>query len=91
MWTSDRQFALCTKRMVFPHSALFCEDPFNFNNIKINYIVVDGARIGISSQALGIAQAALDCAVDYASKRIAFGVPIIKFQSVQVSYKSLSC
>ncbi|KAJ9577514.1 hypothetical protein L9F63_005887 [Diploptera punctata] len=40
-------------------------------------------RIGISSQALGIAQAALDCAVDYASKRIAFGGPIIKFQSVQ--------
>lgn len=45
--------------------------------------VLDGARIGISSQALGIAQAALDCAIDYAAKRIAFGSPILKFQSIQ--------
>jgi butyryl-CoA dehydrogenase len=57
----------------------------------ICYILfIDGARIGISSQALGIAQAALDCAVDYASKRIAFGGPIIKLQSVQVNYLLLS-
>jgi butyryl-CoA dehydrogenase len=53
-------------------------------------LLIDGARIGISSQALGIAQAALDCAVDYASKRIAFGGPIIKLQSVQVIYLLLS-
>nr|CAD7605351.1 unnamed protein product [Timema genevievae] len=51
---------------------------------KLAMTVLDGARVGISSQALGIAQAALDCAVDYASKRIAFGVPIIKMQSVQI-------
>ncbi|KDR07800.1 short-chain specific acyl-CoA dehydrogenase, mitochondrial-like [Zootermopsis nevadensis] len=50
---------------------------------KLAMKMLDGARIGISSQALGIAQAALDCAVDYASKRIAFGGPIIKLQSVQ--------
>ncbi|PNF39059.1 Short-chain specific acyl-CoA dehydrogenase, mitochondrial [Cryptotermes secundus] len=50
---------------------------------KLAMSMLDGARIGISSQALGIAQAALDCAVDYASKRIAFGGPIIKLQSVQ--------
>nr|CAD7425831.1 unnamed protein product [Timema monikensis] len=52
---------------------------------KLAMTVLDGARVGISSQALGIAQAALDCAVEYASKRIAFGVPIIKMQSVQAS------
>jgi butyryl-CoA dehydrogenase len=57
----------------------------------MQFIVIDGARIGISSQALGIAQAALDCAVDYASKRIAFGGPIIKLQSVQVSYQMNIC
>nr|CAD7198922.1 unnamed protein product [Timema douglasi] len=51
---------------------------------KLAMTVLDGARVGISSQALGIAQAALDCAVEYASKRIAFGVPIIKMQSVQI-------
>lgn len=50
---------------------------------KLAMMMLDSARIGISSQALGIAQAALDCAVDYASKRIAFGGPIIKLQSVQ--------
>ncbi|XP_075238186.1 short-chain specific acyl-CoA dehydrogenase, mitochondrial-like [Lycorma delicatula] len=50
---------------------------------KMALATLDGARIGISSQALGIAQAALDCAVDYASKRISFGVPILKFQTVQ--------
>lgn len=46
---------------------------------------LDGGRIGIAAQALGIAQAALDCAVDYASKRKAFGQPITKLQSIQVS------
>lgn len=45
---------------------------------------LDAGRIGIASQALGIAQAALDCAVDYAEKRMAFGAPITKLQAVQV-------
>ncbi|PIO13713.1 hypothetical protein AB205_0175650, partial [Aquarana catesbeiana] len=44
---------------------------------------LDAGRIGIASQALGIAQAALDCAVDYAEKRIAFGAPITKLQAIQ--------
>ncbi|XP_071453581.1 short-chain specific acyl-CoA dehydrogenase, mitochondrial-like [Hetaerina americana] len=44
---------------------------------------LDGARIGISSQALGIAQAALDCAINYASQRTAFGKSTLKFQLVQ--------
>lgn len=42
-------------------------------------------RIGIASQALGIAQAALDCAVNYAENRRAFGVPLTKLQSIQVT------
>lgn len=45
---------------------------------------LDSGRIGIASQALGIAQAALDCAADYAHKRTAFGAPIGKLQAVQV-------
>jgi butyryl-CoA dehydrogenase len=44
---------------------------------------LDDGRIGIAAQALGIAQASLECAVDYASKRIAFGKPISKLQSIQ--------
>uniref|UniRef100_A0A8D0KQP8 Short-chain specific acyl-CoA dehydrogenase, mitochondrial n=1 Tax=Strix occidentalis caurina TaxID=311401 RepID=A0A8D0KQP8_STROC len=50
---------------------------------KIAMQALDGGRIGIASQALGIAQAALDCAVDYAEKRMAFGSPITKLQAVQ--------
>lgn len=42
------------------------------------------ARIGIASQALGIAQAAMDCAIDYAGNRTAFGNAIIKLSAVQV-------
>lgn len=45
---------------------------------------VDAGRIGIAAQALGIAQASLDVAVDYAEKRTAFGTSILKLQSIQV-------
>ncbi len=48
---------------------------------------MDAGRIGIASQALGIAQAALDCAVDYSKKRIAFGQTISKLQAIQVILK----
>lgn len=41
-------------------------------------------RIGIASQALGIAQASLDCAVKYAESRNAFGAPLTKLQNIQV-------
>lgn len=44
---------------------------------------LDAGRIGIASQALGIAQASLDVAVEYASKRMAFGKSILKLQIIQ--------
>ena len=44
---------------------------------------LDGGRIGIASQALGIAQGALDAAVKYAKERVQFGSPIARFQGVQ--------
>ncbi|CAH1800509.1 unnamed protein product [Owenia fusiformis] len=50
---------------------------------KIAMMTLDAGRIGIAAQALGIAQAALECAVDYAGKREAFGRPIAKFQAIQ--------
>lgn len=50
---------------------------------KIAMKTLDAGRIGIASQALGIAQASLECAVDYAQKRIAFGKPISKLQMIQ--------
>jgi len=50
---------------------------------KIAMMTLDAGRIGVAGQALGIAQASIDCAVDYATKREAFGAPISKLQSVQ--------
>jgi alkylation response protein AidB-like acyl-CoA dehydrogenase len=43
---------------------------------------LEGGRIGIASQAVGIAQAALDAAYGYALERVTFGRPIIEHQAV---------
>ena len=43
---------------------------------KIAMKTLDGGRIGIAGQAVGIAQAALDCAIAYSDDRKAFGAPI---------------
>jgi alkylation response protein AidB-like acyl-CoA dehydrogenase len=43
---------------------------------------LDGGRIGIASQAIGIARGALEAAVTYAGERHTFGQPIIKHQAV---------
>ena len=44
---------------------------------------LDGGRIGIAAQALGIAQASLDASVRYAKERKAFGRPIAELQAIQ--------
>ena len=49
---------------------------------KIAMSVLDGGRNGIAAQAVGIAQGALDAAVDYANQRQQFGQPIGKFQAI---------
>jgi len=51
---------------------------------KIAMATLDSGRIGIAAQALGIAQASIDCAVDYARQRKSFGSPISNLQSVQI-------
>jgi len=45
--------------------------------------ILDGGRIGIGALAVGIAQGALEQAIDYARKREQFGQPIANFQAVQ--------
>ncbi|XP_074868848.1 short-chain specific acyl-CoA dehydrogenase, mitochondrial isoform X2 [Carettochelys insculpta] len=57
---------------------------------KIAMQTLDSGRIGIASQALGIAQGALDCAVDYAEKRMAFGSPISKLQAIQLKLADMA-
>ena len=45
--------------------------------------ILDGGRIGVASLALGIAQAALECALEYSQKRKQFGQSISSFQAIQ--------
>jgi alkylation response protein AidB-like acyl-CoA dehydrogenase len=45
-------------------------------------IALDGGRIGIASQAIGIARGALEAALRYAQDRQTFGQPIIKHQAI---------
>jgi butyryl-CoA dehydrogenase len=50
---------------------------------RIALAVLDGGRIGVAAQAVGIAQAALDAAVKYSKERMQFGKPICEFQAIQ--------
>lgn len=50
---------------------------------KIAMTVLDAGRIGIASQALGIAEAAYEASIEYARMRQAFGGPIGQFQMIQ--------
>jgi alkylation response protein AidB-like acyl-CoA dehydrogenase len=50
---------------------------------RIAMTVLDAGRIGIASQALGIAEAAYEASVQYAREREAFGEPIGSFQMIQ--------
>ena len=49
---------------------------------KIAMSTLDGGRIGIAAQALGIAQGAYEAAVEYSKERVQFGKPICQQQSI---------
>jgi butyryl-CoA dehydrogenase len=51
--------------------------------LKIALSALDGGRIGIAAQAVGLAQGALDETVKYAKQRKAFGKNISEFQAIQ--------
>ncbi len=76
----------------------------NFNNVivprenllgkegqgfKIAMATLDGGRIGIAAQALGIAQGAFEAALEYSRGREQFGKPICKLQTIQ--FKLADC
>jgi alkylation response protein AidB-like acyl-CoA dehydrogenase len=50
--------------------------------LKIALSNLEGGRIGIAAQAVGIARAALDCARAYAAERVQFGKPIAEHQTI---------
>src|SRR6266404_6300782 len=51
--------------------------------LKIALSALDGGRIGIAAQAIGLAQGALDESIKYAKQRRAFGKTISDFQAIQ--------
>lgn len=56
---------------------------------KIAMMTLDGGRIGIASQALGIAQGAMDVTVKYTKERKQFGKTIAQFQNTQFQMANL--
>jgi len=50
---------------------------------RIAMASLDGGRIGIAAQAVGIARAALEASLEYAQGRVQFGRPIASFQAIQ--------
>ncbi len=63
-----------------PHSALLHAERKGFT---VAMATLDGGRIGIAAQALGIAQRCLDLSVGYAKERHTFGKPIARHQAIQ--------
>jgi len=63
-----------------PKENLIWEEGKGFN-FAMN--TLNGGRIGIAAQALGIAQASLEAAIKYSKERKAFGKPIAELQAIQ--------
>lgn len=71
---------LIMENVRIPGDCLLGEPGMGF---KIAMQTLDGGRIGVAGQGLGIASASIDCAVKYALERTAFGKPIANFQMIQ--------
>lgn len=65
---------------------LFIEDELVLGEVGEGYKIalsnLEGGRIGIAAQAIGMAQAALEIAIQYAKDRTTFGKPIVEHQAV---------
>ncbi|MGD0073195.1 MAG: acyl-CoA dehydrogenase [Candidatus Binataceae bacterium] len=53
------------------------------DGFKVAMKTLDGGRIGIAAQAVGIGRAALEASLKYAAERRAFGAPIASYQAIQ--------
>ncbi|MDQ3494083.1 MAG: acyl-CoA dehydrogenase family protein [Pseudomonadota bacterium] len=61
------------------------------HGFKIAMGVLDAGRIGIASQAVGLARAAYEASIEYARERKAFGQPIGSFQMIQSKLADMKC
>jgi alkylation response protein AidB-like acyl-CoA dehydrogenase len=78
---------LAFEDMRVPASARLGEEGDGF---KIAMATLDGGRIGIAAQAVGIAQGAFDEALRYSQEREQFGQPISNFQAIQFYLADMS-
>ncbi|MGZ3693182.1 MAG: acyl-CoA dehydrogenase [Bdellovibrionota bacterium] len=60
------------------------------DGFKIAMATLDGGRIGIASQAIGIARAAIEAAKRFAHERETFGKPITKHQGIQFMFADMA-
>jgi alkylation response protein AidB-like acyl-CoA dehydrogenase len=60
------------------------------DGFKIAMQTLDGGRIGIAAQAVGIGQACLDAAVKYAHERQAFGKPLAEIEAIQIKIADMA-
>lgn len=58
--------------------------------LRIALASLDGGRVGIAAQALGISQACLEASLQYARERIQFGKPIASFQAIQAKLAEMA-
>jgi butyryl-CoA dehydrogenase len=79
------QHASDTAQVVFEHCRVPAANRLADEGmgLKVALSGLEGGRIGIASQALGMARAALDAALTYSKERVAFGQPIFEHQAVQ--------
>jgi butyryl-CoA dehydrogenase len=61
------------------------------DGFKVAMSTLDGGRIGIASQAVGIAQGAWDHSFRYSKERIAFGVTLNNLQAIQFMLVEMQC
>lgn len=78
---------LAFDKVKVPKDALLGEPEKGF---RVAMATLDGGRIGIASQALGIAQGAFDYAIRYTKQRVQFGNPLSDLQGVQFMLADMS-
>ncbi|MEO7478245.1 MAG: acyl-CoA dehydrogenase family protein [Lysobacteraceae bacterium] len=61
------------------------------HGFKVAMSVLDAGRIGIASQAIGLARAAYEASVAYVKERKSFGQPIGSFQMIQAKIADMKC
>jgi alkylation response protein AidB-like acyl-CoA dehydrogenase len=80
--------ALYFKDVKVPKENMIGEAGFGF---KLAMEILDGGRIGIAAQAIGIAVGALERSKEYALQRESFGKPIAKHQAIQFKLAQMHC